>query len=102
MKKMTEYQRTLSHDEIQENRVMIMNDALKFFPKPFRKFSLAVGEKTFELAVEAEDCECRGPAQPHQHYWLPMKDSVHEVKWGRGARIVIVKEKEGVYRVKTG
>ncbi len=97
--KSNEYQRTLSPEEAQENRIMITKDGLRFFPKPFRKFNLKVGEKTFELAVEAEDCQCRGPAQPHQHFWLPMKDSVREIRWGKGTRVVITKGGDGAYTI---
>jgi len=101
-KAVTEYRRTLSQEEVQGTKLMIMKEALKFFPKPFKKFSLAIGEKTFELAVEAEDCQCRGPAQPHQHFWLPMKESAKEVRWGKGATVVIGKVKEGEYRLTAG
>ena len=91
------FHRTLSPAEVQEKRIMITRDALRFFPKPFRKFSLGVGEKTYELAVEAVECQCMGPAKPHEHYWLPVKECLEGVRWERGGRVVLTKTKDLVY-----
>jgi hypothetical protein len=96
-KSSTEYRRSLSEEEVLEGKIMVMKDDLKFFPKPFRKFEVKVGENKFELAVEAVDCQCRGPAQPHQHYWLPVKEAKAFIRWERGAHVVLKKEKDSSY-----
>jgi len=95
----TGYRRTISAEEVSEKVVMITKEGLHYFPKPFRKFALLIGDKTYELAIEAKECTCRGPASPHEHYWLPMKDALAGVRWERGANIVVKKEKDQVYRL---
>lgn len=98
MKKSTaEYRRTLSEEEVIEGKIMIMKEDLKFFPKPFKKFTATVGTKKAELAVEAIDCQCRGPAQPHQHFWLPVKEVKGMIRWERGAHVVLKKESDATY-----
>jgi hypothetical protein len=92
-----EYRRSLSEEEVLEGKIMVMKDDLKFFPKPFRKFEVNVAGKKFELALEAIDCQCRGPMQPHQHYWLPVKEAKAMLRWERGAHVVLKKEKDASY-----
>ena len=95
------YQRSLSAEELSDKVVMITKEALRFFPKPFRKFTLQVGEKSHELAVESKECTCRGPANPHEHYWLPVKDCLEGLRWERGTRVTVRKEKDLLYRLST-
>lgn len=92
-----EYRRSLSEEEVLEGKIMIMKEDLKFFPKPFRKFPVKVAGKNIELAVEAIDCQCRGPAQPHQHFWLPVKEAKTLIRWERGAHVIVKKEKDASY-----
>jgi len=96
-KSLSEYRRTLSEEEVLAGKIMVLKDDLKFFPKPFKKFAVSVGDKKVELAVEALDCQCRGPAQPHQHYWLPVKEAKGLIRWERGAHIVLKKQKDSSY-----
>jgi len=93
----TEYRRSLSEEEVHEGKIMIMKDALKFFPKPFRAFSVKAGGKKYELAVEAIDCRCRGEAEPHQHFWLPLKEARAAITWQRGAHVILRKDKDAGY-----
>ncbi len=93
------YRRTLSAEELADKTVMITREALRFFPKPFKKFSLLIGEKSHELAIESKECTCRGPANPHEHYWIPMKDCLEGLRWERGARVTVKKEKDLTYRL---
>ena len=101
-KNMREYHRSLSAEEVRDKQIMITKDALGFFPKPFKKFSVAVGVKKFELAVESVSCKCRGPALPHEHYWLPVKEVLAEIRWERGTRITVKKEKDSSYKLTAG
>jgi hypothetical protein len=32
------------------------------------------GEETREAMLEAEECTCRGPQNPHEHYYLSVPD----------------------------
>ena len=97
----TEYHRTLSEEEVHEGRLMIMKEAVKFFPKPFKSFVISAGGKTFELALEAIDCHCRGEIKPHQHYWLPLGEAKNLLRWERGAHVTIGKRKEGGYTLES-
>lgn len=46
------------------------------------------------LSAEAVDCQCRGPAQPHHHYWLPVKEMLGKIRWERGAHITVRKNND--------
>jgi hypothetical protein len=89
------YTRELSADEVKQHRIMVTKDALGFFPKPFRKFMLRVGSTEQETAVEAVECHCMGPAQPHEHYWLPVKADQTGHPWERGKRVTVRKDDTG-------
>jgi hypothetical protein len=89
------YTRELSADEVKQHRLMVAKEALAFFPKPFKKFTLHVGTAEQETAVEAVECHCMGPAQPHEHYWLPVKTEGAGHPWERGKRITIRKNDAG-------
>jgi hypothetical protein len=100
-KSQTEYHRVLSDEEVHEGRIMIMQDAVKFFPKPFKAFTVTAGGKKFQLAVEAVDCRCRGEAEPHQHFWLPLKEAKTTLKWERRAHVAVVKVKDGEFSLES-
>jgi hypothetical protein len=89
------YTRDLSADEVKQHRLMVTKEALGFFPKPFKKFMLHVGAEEQETAVEAVECHCMGPAQPHEHYWLPVKAEASGHPWERGKRVTIRKDDKG-------
>lgn len=89
------YTRELSADEVKQHRIMVTKDALGLFPKPFKKFTLRVGDAEQETAVEAIECHCMGPAQPHEHYWLPVKPEPAGHPWERGRRVSIRKDEKG-------
>jgi hypothetical protein len=93
--KKSAYTRDLSADEVIQHRIMVTKDALGFFPKPFRKFTLRVGSTEQETAVEAIECHCLGSAQPHEHYWLPVKAEAAGHPWERGKRVSIRKDDKG-------
>jgi hypothetical protein len=96
------YRRILSEEEFQQGKLMVTKDALRFFPKPFKKFTLAVGDKTLEAAVEAVECHCMGLAQPHEHYWLPLKDNARPLEWEKGRRVTVTRQKDATYVVSIG
>jgi|WetSurMetagenome_2_1015567.scaffolds.fasta_scaffold224891_3 hypothetical protein len=89
--KKSEYTRDLSADEVKQHRIMVTKEALGFFPKPFKKFKLQSGSGEQETAVEAVECHCLGSAQPHEHYWLPVKPEGPGHTWERGRRVTIRK-----------
>jgi hypothetical protein len=91
----SEYTRDLSADEVKQHRLMVTKDALGFFPKPFKRFKLHMGEAEQETAVEAIECHCMGIAQPHEHYWLPVKPDAAGHAWERGKRVTIRKDDKG-------
>lgn len=89
------YERTLSDDEIREERIMVSKEALKFFPKPFHKFNLRIGDQSVEAAVVSISCKCRGPEKPHEHYWLPVPHG--GLRRERATRATIVKNDDQSY-----
>lgn len=77
------YERKLSGEEAREGYVMILKDRLGFFPPPGESFELIEGGETRPVAIEAVDCDCRGPGKPHQHYRL----GCHDLRAGDHVRI---------------
>jgi len=64
------YERRLSTTEARDGRIMVLKSALGFFPPVGEQFELSDGATERTTCVEAEPCTCRGPDQPHEHYWI--------------------------------
>ena len=64
------YTRTISMTEAKEGYIMILKSGLAMFPMKGSSFSLVAGGSTKRAAVESYHCECRGPAEPHEHYFV--------------------------------
>ena len=69
-----EYRRKISDEEAQGQYILILKNALDFFPKISKTFKLKVQgkdeseEKVYDSAVLAVECWCMGPKKPHSHY----------------------------------
>jgi hypothetical protein len=69
MMKSEVYSRKISSSEAKEGHIMILKSSLSFFPFG-GAFDLVSGNSTKKVKVESYHCECRGPAEPHEHYFI--------------------------------
>ncbi len=91
------YRRKISGEEARERYIMILKNALDFFPKIGKPFKLKVKDKEVDIYVEAVECWCMGPKKPHSHYRLDAKKfwEIHPIQFGK--MITIKKEADEVY-----
>ena len=83
------YERKISSEEAAQHYFLIVKNELAFFPSISTPFSVNVSIKERKAFVESSHCECRGPEEPHDHYF---------VRWpglAKGDRIVIRKNAKG-------
>ncbi len=66
----TTYTRIISAEEAREGYVMVLKDRLSFFPFVEKEFELQRGNRSTRARVEKYHCECRGPKEPHDHYFI--------------------------------
>ena len=64
------YERTISSLEAQQGYVLILKNKLSFFPEVGSSFPLTDGHVKKEAKIESYHCECQGPDQPHDHYFV--------------------------------
>lgn len=64
------YTRVVSKEEEKEGYLFVLKDRLAFFPLAGQAFDLVNGAVTRKAALESYDCECRGPEEPHRHYFI--------------------------------
>jgi hypothetical protein len=93
------YKRKISDEEAQGRYILVLKNALDFFPKVGRPFKLTVRgneEKTMDSMVTAVECWCMGPNKPHSHYRIDAKDffDIFPVHFGKKVSIVQNSEKE--------
>ena len=75
-----EYKRKISDAEAQGQYILVLKNALSFFPKIGKPFKLNVKgkeeskEKEVEVAVNAVECWCMGPNKPHSHYRIDTRE----------------------------
>lgn len=67
---MTTYERTISGEEAKAGYFLVLKNRLSFFPMLGSPFNLKVGSKNKKAKVESYHCECQGPDQPHDHYFI--------------------------------
>lgn len=90
------YERKISSEEAKEGYFLVLKNKLNFFPAIGSPFSVKIGEKKKKAVVESYHCECQGPNEPHEHYF---------VKWlglAKGDRVEVKKlsEKEKLYSIR--
>ncbi len=49
---------------------MVLNSAVKRFPPVGERFTIATEGRERSTCIEAEPCTCRGPEEPHEHYFI--------------------------------
>ncbi len=48
----------------------MLKDKLSAFPPQGKMFNLVSGGVLRRVSVESYPCQCRGPEQPHEHYFV--------------------------------
>lgn len=64
------YERNISSEEAKEGYFLVLKNKLSFFPEPGSPFSVKVGLRNKKAMVESYHCECQGPDEPHEHYFV--------------------------------
>lgn len=88
------YEKILSAVEVQEKRISITKQALKFFPKPWKNFWLEYKGHKIALHIESVACQCMGPQKPHEHYWIQDLKFKERMDWKAGLHLVFEKINE--------
>ncbi len=79
------YERKISSEESKEGYFLVLKNKLPFFPPIGTPFSVKIGDKGKKAVVESYHCKCRGPEEPHEHYFVSWRGLA------KGDRIVIRK-----------
>lgn len=95
----TTYQKTLSQAEAIDKKIIITKQALKLFPKPWKDFTLSVGNEKFSTHIESESCTCMGPQKPHEHYWLRDEKTKQLLEWKIGSKLKFEKTTEKEFKL---
>ncbi len=88
----TTYERKISSEEAREGYFLVLKNKLSFFPPIGSPFSIKIGAKKKKAIVESYRCECQGPAEPHEHYF---------VKWqglAKGDQLIVKKTSDDEYQ----
>ncbi|MGA9406504.1 MAG: hypothetical protein WBW71_05150 [Bacteroidota bacterium] len=64
------YERKISSEEAMNGYFLVLKNRLPFFPSIGSPFSVNVGAVKKKTVVESYHCECRGPEEPHDHYFV--------------------------------
>ncbi|MFA5831901.1 MAG: hypothetical protein WDA22_00360 [Bacteroidota bacterium] len=64
------YERTISSLEAEQGYFLILKNKLSLFPVVGSTFLLTNGHMKKEAKIESYHCECQGPNQPHDHYFV--------------------------------
>jgi hypothetical protein len=86
------YTKKITPEEEQKRFVLVLKDRLSFFPlegKPFRLIHNGMPKKA---RVESYPCSCRGPDEPHSHYFLKTAGLK------AGDRVIIQRDAKGTTR----
>jgi hypothetical protein len=89
------YERRISSEEAREGYILVLKNRLALFPAVGKDFVLVVGGAALRARVEARHCECRGPAEPHEHYFIRRPGLI------RGQRVVLQPVADGFELITT-
>ena len=64
------YSKKITSEEEQGHFVLVLKDRLSFFPGEGETFKLVHNGQPRKARVESYPCTCRGPDQPHSHYFV--------------------------------
>jgi hypothetical protein len=64
------YSKKITSEEEQKHFVLVLKDRLSFFPLEGKNFRLIHNGQPKKARVESYPCSCRGPDEPHSHYFV--------------------------------
>jgi hypothetical protein len=64
------YSKKITSEEAQKRFVLVLKDRLSFFPVEGKTFRLIHNGTPKKAKVESYPCRCRGPDEPHSHYFV--------------------------------
>ncbi len=67
------YSKKITSEEEQKNFVLVLKDRLSFFPEEEETFKLIHNGQPRKAKIQSYPCSCRGPDQPHSHYFVKSK-----------------------------
>ena len=86
------YSKKITSEEEQKRFVLVLKDRLSFFPTEGKTFRLIHNGQPKKAKVESYPCSCRGPDEPHSHYFV--KTSGLKA----GDRVIIQRDAKGASR----
>ena len=93
------YRRKISAEEARERYILVLKNALDFFPKLGKPFTLKVGDKKFEMYLEPVEVWNMGPKKPRYDYRIDAKKFWEEFPLHFGKIVTITREDEKVYQL---
>ncbi len=64
------YSKKITSEEERKRFVLVLKDRLSFFPPEGKAFRLVHNGQPKKAKVESYPCTCRGPDEPHSHYFV--------------------------------
>lgn len=86
------YSKKITSEEEQKRFVLVLKDRLSFFPAEGKSFRLIRNGQPKKAKVESYPCNCRGPNEPHSHYFVKTPGLK------AGDRVMIQKDANGTSR----
>lgn len=86
------YSKKITSEEEQKRFVLVLKDRLSFFPTEGKTFRLIHNGQPKKAKVESYPCSCRGPDEPHSHYF------VRTSGLKAGDRVIIQRDAKGTSR----
>lgn len=93
------YRRKISAEEAKERYILVLKNALEFFPKLGKPFTLKVKDKEMEMYLEPVEIWSMGPKKPRYDYRIDAKKFWDVFPLHFGKTVTITKEDEKVYNL---
>jgi hypothetical protein len=93
------YRRKISAEEAKERYILVLKNALEFFPKLGKPFTLKVKDKEIEMYLEPVEIWSMGPKKPRYDYRIDAKKFWDVFPLHFGKTVTITKEEDKVYSI---
>ncbi len=67
------YSKKITSEEEREGYFLVLKDRLDFFPDKGKRFQMVQNGHSRRVMVESYPCSCRGPDEPHSHYYIKLR-----------------------------
>ncbi len=91
------YRRKISAEEAKERYIMVLKNALDFFPKLGKPFTLKVKDKEIEMYLESAEVWNMGPKKPRYSYRIDAKKFWDAFPLHFGQIVTFTKEADNIY-----